>query len=203
MALKAVVLDLDGTLYSKCGLPTRLIMGDLIHLPAIYAERRARKALQGRYFASSKEYYDALFNTMASGHPAKAERYRAWFWNRYLPDMVRLIAIMHKFRPNIKTFIDAFHSKGLKVAILSDYPMTEPKLKVLGLKPEMFEGIYETPEMGGLKPCHQTFLSTCQALGVTPDEAIMIGDKENTDGGAAEVGMSFRHVTSDDEWNSI
>ena len=203
MALKAVIFDFDGTLYSKTAIPVFLVLGNLFSLSAIRAERKALRALAGRYFENPKDYFDELFKTMSSFGGRSAEHYEKWYWKKYMPLMVQVIAKRTHPRPHIKTFIDAFHSKGLKVAILSDYPMVKAKLQSLNLDPSLFDAIYESPSMGGLKPCGQTFLSVCQSLGVKPVEAVMIGDKLATDGGSAKVGMNFRHVTSDEEWNSI
>ena len=203
MALKAVIFDFDGTLYSKTAIPVFLVLGNIFNLRAIRAERKALRELAGRYFENSKDYFDELFRTMSRKGTRSAAYYEKWYWKKYMPLMVQVIAKRTHPRPNIKTFIDAFHSKGLKVAILSDYPMVKAKLQALNVDPSLFDAIYESPTMGGLKPCGQTFLSVCQSLGVKPVEAVMIGDKIATDGGASKVGMNFRHVTSDDEWNFI
>ena len=49
--------------------------------------------------------------------------------------------------------------------------------------------------LGGLKPCKESFEKICRALDLHPEECLMVGDREDTDGdGAKSVGMAFEHV---------
>ncbi|HEY7594679.1 MAG TPA: HAD family hydrolase [Actinophytocola sp.] len=53
---------------------------------------------------------------------------------------------------------------------------------------------------GVMKPDPKIFLVACQRLGVAPDEALMVGDSREADGGAAQVGIRtaiIDHLPSD------
>ena len=51
---KAVIFDLDGTLYNKKGLPLRLIAADVPHMFMLGNERKSRKELMGRWFGDER-----------------------------------------------------------------------------------------------------------------------------------------------------
>jgi HAD superfamily hydrolase (TIGR01509 family) len=49
-------------------------------------------------------------------------------------------------------------------------------------------------EVGAAKPDRRIFTTALERLGVAADEALMIGDSEENDGAAREVGCSFALV---------
>ena len=100
--IKAVIFDLDGTLYEPRFFPLRLILADPGNILKLAAERRCRRQLQGRCFGSGDEYYDELFLLMGKGNEEKAQRCREWFWRRYLPNQVRIIREDFYKRPQLK-----------------------------------------------------------------------------------------------------
>ncbi len=201
-SLKAVIFDLDGTLYESRHFPLRLIMADLLHIGMLGAERRCRKQLCDRHFDRAEDYYDALFTLMGDGSPERAEHCREWFYGRYMPNQVRIIRDKFGPRPHLKDFLTGLRAGGLKIAVLSDYCFAAEKLAALGLSEADFDGVWESPAMGGLKPRKEVFLNACKALGTAPGETLMIGDKVSKDGGAMEAGLQFIHLTNSDRRRS-
>lgn len=51
-------------------------------------------------------------------------------------------------------------------------------------------------EYGTMKPEAGLFSAACDALGVVPDQALMVGDSVHSDGGATAIGCAFSHVGS-------
>jgi HAD superfamily hydrolase (TIGR01509 family) len=51
-------------------------------------------------------------------------------------------------------------------------------------------------EHGAMKPDPRLFSAACDAIGVAPHEALMIGDSTDNDGGATAIGCTFAHVGS-------
>ena len=194
--LKAIVFDLDGTLYESRHFPLRLILADPLHIGMLGAERKCRKRLCDRHFDKASDYYDALFTAMGKGSPERAERCRRWFYGRYMPEQVRIIRDKFGPRPQLKEFIGRLRGQGYKVAVLSDYCFTTEKLEAIGLSPADFDAVWESPEMGGLKPREEVFLNACKALGTTPIETLMIGDKASKDGGSLLAGLQFIHLVN-------
>jgi HAD superfamily hydrolase (TIGR01509 family) len=49
-------------------------------------------------------------------------------------------------------------------------------------------------EYGITKPDGRLFSAACQALGIRPEQALMVGDSADADGGATEIGCTFSHI---------
>lgn len=197
METKAIIFDLDGTLYESPGFARHLIFGDLFHLRYLALERQCRKQLHGKFFPSSAAYYDALFNLIAEKKNTSVEKVSNWFWKRYMPLMTKVIKKRYTARPGVRGFVDKCHAAGIKVAVLSDYAYAKEKVAATGMDALWFDAILESPEFGGLKPCMATFHNVCKFLDINPSEAIMIGDRLKTDGGASAAGLKFIHVIPD------
>ena len=194
--LKAIIFDLDGTLYESRHFPLRLILADPLHIGMLAAERKCRKRLCNRHFDRASDYYDALFTAMGKGSPTKAERCRKWFYGRYMPEQVKIIREKFGPRPHLKEFIANLRRQGYRIAVLSDYCFAAEKLAAIGLSTSDFDAVWESPAMGGLKPREEVFRNACKTLGTAPAETLMIGDKASKDGGALRAGLQFIHLVN-------
>lgn len=194
--LKAIVFDLDGTLYESRHFPLRLILADPLHVGMLGAERKCRKKLCDRHFDKASDYYDALFSLMGRESKERAERCRKWFYETYMPLQVKIIHEKFGPRPHLKEFITILRKRDYKLAVLSDYCSAAEKLAAIGLSEADFDAVWESPALGGLKPCEEVFLNACKALGTTPIETLMIGDKASKDGGALLAGLQFIHLVN-------
>ncbi|MGM9736618.1 MAG: HAD family hydrolase [Candidatus Cryptobacteroides sp.] len=199
--MKAVIFDIDGTLYRMSHFPIRLILADPLHISMLSHERKCRKMLQGRLFPSEEAYYDELFSLMSGGSPKKALKCRLWFWDRYMPLQVRIIGQSMEPRKGVAKVVKALKESGCKVAVLSDYGMAVQKLAACGIDATIFDKVWESPSLGGLKPCREVFLRACAELGAAPGEVIMVGDKVSTDGGAQDAGLRFIHIIENEQSN--
>ena len=58
--MKAIIFDLDGTLYDKSGLAMRLVWSQLQRgsLSLLKREREVRKELRGQHFESEEVFYE-------------------------------------------------------------------------------------------------------------------------------------------------
>ncbi len=92
--------------------------------------------------------------------------------------------------------ITQFRAQGGKTAVVSDYPV-KSKLRALGLT-EHFDQIVANGETDGLtrlKPSPDGYLLAACLLDCSPDECLVIGDRDDADGAAARAaGMQFRLV---------
>lgn len=198
MKYKAIIFDLDGTLYDKQGLSFFIVLHNLFSLRILKAERVCRRAIRGRYFGSSEALFGELFGRMAEMAGKTPERIRDWYFNKYHPLQVRLLRKYFPARRGIRESILKFRADGVKVAVFSDYCSIEQKLEAIGLSAGMFDLIVEAHETGGLKPCRESFLYVTEKLGTDPSEILMVGDRPATDGAGAEsVGMDFRLAGDD------
>ena len=190
--MKAIIFDLDGTLYDKSGLARRLIWSQLLRgkLSLLKREREVRKELRGRHFKSEDAFYDAFFAQFD-----RPESARRWYFEEYMPDMVAILRKHYRIAPWVETTMLELRANGRKVAVFSDYGFVQEKLKAIGFRIAWADYLFEAPALGGLKPCKESFKRLCQEMGMQPSDCLMVGDRDDTDGdGARAVGMAFEHI---------
>jgi putative hydrolase of the HAD superfamily len=191
MLIKAVAFDVDGTLY-----PYSRLIGTSVALALQYPRffgqfarvridvRRARpiedlRRLQTELLADrlkmSVESADALIRKVIYGH--LEERFR----------------LVRPFR-GVAAALSALREQELKLAVLSDFPVTR-KLRYLGL-----DGLWDcelsSEETNYLKPNPEPFLALAGRLGLEPREILYVGDRYSYDVlGAHGVGMRTAHLS--------
>lgn len=190
--MKAVIFDLDGTLYDKSGLAQRLIFSQLLRgrLGMLKREREVRKELRGRHFESEEAFYKAFFARFE-----RPELARRWYFEEYMPDMVAILRKHYRIAPWVETTMLELRSKGCKIIVFSDYGCVREKLSAIGFNLAWADYLFEAPALGGLKPCKESFETICREINVKPSDCMMVGDRKDTDGaGARSVGMAFKLV---------
>lgn len=96
--------------------------------------------------------------------------------------------------PGIHEMVERLHREGLKVGILSDYPV-EAKLKSAGLAGIPWDLAMDCEQVGSLKPYPAAFHEAAKRLGVEPSRVLYVGDREDTDvQGARDAGLKAVHV---------
>ena len=189
---RAVIFDLDGTLYDKSGLARRLITSQLLRgrLGMLKREREVRKELRGRHFKSEDAFYKAFFKRFS--HPEQARR---WYFEEYMPDMVAILRKHYRIAPWVESRMLELRTNGRKIAVFSDYGFVQKKLEAIGFRLSWADYLFEAPALGGLKPSKASFEKICQEMGLQPSDCLMVGDRDDTDGkGARSVGMPFEHI---------
>lgn len=192
MEIKAVIFDLDGTLYDNSKLAAYLVSHSLLHLKYLYAERICRHRMSGRYFGRHGETYDELFSRMAEVSGKSVDKCRRWYWGRYMPLQVRALKSKFHAKPWVSRTLAELRDKGILLACFSEYSFVREKLSALGINPDSFDFIIDAPSAGGCKPCRKAMLYVSGKLRVHPSSILVVGDREDTDGAGAEAaGMHF------------
>ena len=189
---KAVIFDLDGTLYDKTGLARRLVWSQLQRgrLALLKREREVRKELRGKHFGSEEAFYDAFFARFA-----RPELARHWYFEEYMLDMVAILRKHYRIAPWVENTLLELRAHGQKVAVFSDYGCVQKKLEAIGFRLSWADYLFEAPAVGGLKPCKKSFVKICKEMQMQPTDCLMVGDRTDTDGkGARCVGMAFELV---------
>ncbi len=198
MTPQAWLVDLDGTLYAP--LPVKLIMGAQLlllggrALPIIRAFRRAHEEMRERGLEHDGAAYELQLELAAEALGCDALRVepvvRHWMIERPGPWLRRFRR--RKLISELRRFI----AQGGRAALVSDYPATA-KLQAMGLL-ELFEVVVANGEPGGparLKPAPDGYLAAAAALGVAPQDCLVVGDRQDADGAAARAaGMDYRQV---------
>lgn len=193
---KAWLVDLDGTLYVP--FPVKLAMA------AELALLGAGAALLLRRF---RHEHEAVRSLGLEGDPFRHQiertatalglstdevegRVRTWMIERP-GKWLRMFR-----RRSLLSEIAAFRRAGGKTALVSDYPASQ-KLRALRSL-ELFDVVVASGEPGGparLKPHPSGMLRAADQLGVPASDCLVIGDREDADGVAAQAaGMAFRLV---------
>lgn len=199
-ALKAVLFDLDGTLYHQA--PVRALMAAELAVDAVrhglIAGRRTTKALLTfrRVCEETRELgivfeplHDLQVAETARRTGASIERVRdivdEWMFRRPLKYLH-----MARRRDVLQRAVDLRRS-GFQVGVLSDYPVTD-KLAALRVDSLFSLQLCTTDRsINALKPHPRGFLIACEQWGLRPAQVAYVGDRRDVDlAGAISAGMT-------------
>ena len=189
--LKAIVFDVDGTLYRQApvrrGMAARLLKECARHpvrgwktSSLIRAYRNAQEELRrGADTDVAEEQLRLACRNAGFALQEGRERLRVWFEEEPL-DLVA-----HAGRPGLREFLAGAAERQLRLGVFSDYP-AERKLQALGVR-EYFHCACcaQQSEVGEFKPSPKGILFAAQGLGATPRETLYVGDRVDVDVAAA------------------
>ena len=96
--------------------------------------------------------------------------------------------------PDVIPALQAVRKAGLRSAVVSNIGWDiRPVLAKHGIA-ELVDEIVMSYVEGHVKPEPEIFAAACERLGVEPARALMVGDSEEADGGAAALGCSVAIV---------
>ena len=199
--VRAVLLDVDGTLYYQAAL--RLLMAlELSALPLVQMSCRSSCRIWRslRYFRRVREELRRLGKPEASlaqlqymeaarrsgSEPGDMQRVVSeWIYGRPL----KYLKICR--RRGIEGFLSFLQSRGIQVGAFSDYPVDD-KLAMLRLSDRISLKLCAAdPEINAFKPHPAGFLLACAIWGLSPEEVLYVGDRPEVDAvGAEAAGMS-------------
>jgi phosphoglycolate phosphatase/putative hydrolase of the HAD superfamily len=205
--LKAVIFDVDGTLYEqgplRRAMALRLARAHLLHPVRGYrvartlaAYRRAQEALRGTAAVGDlRAAQVAQAATSAGIDPVAVERIVTQ-WIETVP-----LELLPRFiRPGVEGALRTLQAGGIRLAVLSDYPAAA-KLQALGLAGH-FDLVLcaDDPAIGAFKPDPLGLQVAMARLGVDAREAIYVGDRADIDAVAARAaGLPCLLVTHSSE----
>lgn len=186
--VKVVIFDVDGTLYDQARLRKKM----LFSLLSYYALRpwKIQEMLMLQHFRTEREKKaGGLFTDLESEQynwcvakgnyslPKVKEVVKKWiftFPNKYLKECMY---------PGTAALFKTLKKKGIVVAIYSDYK-AHAKLNSMGLKADMVVSSTD-PEINCLKPRPEGLIYIAEKLGVSPENCLFIGDRQEMDGECA------------------
>lgn len=193
---KAVIFDLDGTLYYQKSFRIRMLlylMGHMLTHPSgvkdVFLIKKYREVREDwdeiEKKGSYKEDMDLdsrQFEYVAGIKKVSTQRVRKAVSFFMLEAPLKLLPA---YRDEVMAeLIDKLHEKGVKVVVYSDYPVRD-KLDALAIKADAdFTSADEA--IGCMKPDPKGLGVILGTLGLSAEDAIMIGDRYEKDGLAAE-----------------
>lgn len=186
MELKAVCFDIDGTLYPKWQ-TKRSLLPSLCPSPTLalkYHRFRRDVRLYPSKGLKSENREEFLEKQAAwiGGKRAK-EKIENQFYAKWRSSFKKI-----KPYPFVRETFEWLKAQGLKIAVLSDFPL-EQKLHTLRLE-DLVDYSLCSEETGYLKPHIKPFTVVCEALALEPTKLLYVGDSYTKDVvGASATGM--------------
>jgi HAD superfamily hydrolase (TIGR01509 family) len=91
--------------------------------------------------------------------------------------------------PDTAGVLEGLHEQGIKTAVVSNIAFdVRPAFEAIGAHVDEFVLSFE---VGAIKPNAAIFETALTRLGVAADDAVMIGDSDEADGGARAIGCGF------------
>ena len=187
MKLEAVCFDIDGTLYPKWQ-TTLHLTSSLFPSPLLALKYHKFRRSVRRYplDAHNREEFQEKQAALLGAPPEKIEKQ---FYAKWRTTFTKI-----RVYPQVRETFEWLKSLGLKVAVLSDFPI-EAKLATLALDDQVDFALC-SEESGYLKPHPKPFLDLSRALEVDPSALLYVGDSYSKDiVGAKAVGMSTALLT--------
>lgn len=193
-AVKAVVFDVDGTLYHQSpmrrAMALRLARAHALRplrgwrtMRIISAYRHAQESMRDDAVVGDlhAEQIQAAADRTGSDPGDVAQCVARWMDDEPLQLLGRYV------RSGMAELLDSLRSRGVRLAVLSDYP-AEAKLTAMGLSGK-FDVVLcaQDPDIGVFKPDPHGILVALDRLGVEPGEALYIGDRVDVDAVAAHA----------------
>ena len=203
IAPRAVIFDLDGTLYSLRLLKWKMAWKNRRHFKFIRHLNPTRKALRHYDFGESKTFYRHYFELFEKNAKEKAQVIENWYFFQYYPHFIGLLK-HYTPRPGVIDVLKHLQSQSIKTGLLSEYAFIDERLTALGIDPAFFKVRLNCEDIGALKPHSKAFQRTAQELKVAPQACWYIGDRQDTDGeGARAAGMKATIIDGASSWTEV
>lgn len=193
--VKAVIFDVDGTLYNQKKLRLLMLLELLkyylinfreiedIKILKNFRQEREKRAFELVTDLENAQYYWAAKTSGVSWQKVHTV-VQKWIYQvplKYLPSCRY---------PGILEFFDILSQRGIATGIFSDYP-AQDKLDKLGLFPDYIVSATDR-NVDRLKPDPKGLFIASQLLGVPVENCLFIGDRDERDGECArQAGMPY------------
>jgi FMN phosphatase YigB (HAD superfamily) len=192
--VRAVIFDVDGTLYRQA--PLRRAMAKRLaraYVAHPFVGHRTMRILRAYRHAQEELRAGAATGDLAEEQLALAARRAGANRETVLASVERwmelapLDVLAVCGQPDLRASLQSLHSSGLQLAVLSDYP-AEAKLQALGIR-DLFDVVVcaQEPEVKVLKPDPRGLVLVLERLGAGVAEALYVGDRADVDAPTARA----------------
>ena len=192
MRLRAVAFDVDGTLYPNASMYLHSLGLALTNLRLIKTLETVRGQLR-EVPDPSDDFHKVQARLVAKALGITPDRAFALVEGRVYTRWYRIFRSLKPY-PGLRETIADFRARGLKLAILSDFPIRH-RLTDLGLDGP-WDLAFSSEETGFLKPHPRPFEVMAERLGLPTEEILYVGNSYTYDvEGAWAAGMPCAHLT--------
>jgi len=185
--LRAVLFDLDGTLYPLRPLRWRFALRYPWRVRTLLALARAREGLRREGLQRPDLWTELERRAAADLRCPPAEVARRWqrILEHEWPAVLRRVGPY----PGMRGLLDWLVQRKTPIGVLSDYPVAQ-KLVALGLADLPWKLQLDASALGALKPHPEPFHQALAGLGLPPAEVLYVGARLDSDvTGARPVGL--------------
>jgi len=184
---RLVVFDVDGTLYDQSKLRRLMLRSLLVDaartrsletIRILRTFRKFREELAGANDSIISSQYALPARRLGVSPVEVSARVEMWMDRRPLD---HIAACRY---PHVDEVFAGLRQRGVTIGIFSDYPAAS-KLAAMGLRSDIVVSATD-PQIDRLKPDPKGLLTILELSGVPADRALMIGDRVERDGLAAQ-----------------
>ena len=196
---KAVLFDVDGTLYPQSFFIKTSIQFMLLHPLLSAAFRQLRRDV--RAIGGVEDLHLAQVSLAAGYLRIPAERAQELLETHIYGTYMAMLSKAKPY-PQVPSLLAALKNAGLKMGVITDYPVGD-KLSALGFD-QYWDVAISADELGHLKPEPDAFLLAAEKLKISPDNIIYVGNEYKYDIiGAKKAGMKAAYLSKHQMPDSI
>ena len=198
--IAGVIFDLDGTLYDLSGLKWRMALALWQSIKLLRTLSPVRNVLRTQTFSDGTELKQELFLQLADRASVSTDKAETWYKQDFYPNFVKILKRHKTARPGAADLLAELKDKGVKLAIVSDFGRVPARTQAIGLNPSLFDELLSSEDEGSLKPHFEPFVALARKWQLSPDQIVVLGDKEELDGTAADsCKMKFIGIAQNDK----
>ncbi len=194
--VRGIIFDLDGTLYAlRWYLRILFFIRLFPHGLRLRRFLRVRETFAGADLKSQERLLSAISKELGGRENMRSADTRRWIDEAFYVSYIALMPFFRFSRPGLAQLLAALRAKGIRLAVLSDFGRVPERLEKLRISPSLFDTVASCEAAGALKPHKRPFLDIAKDWGVLPGDILVIGDRADTDGAAAQsAGMQFVRI---------
>ncbi|AHH08490.1 HAD family hydrolase [Borrelia anserina] len=184
--IKAVVFDLDGTLYPEISINLIMLPEFLKNIKFFLAFKKVRKEIRvlqsGKIIPSNRDELMSVQVTMLADYLRYNKNRCEFLLNKiYYGE-----SFSNKFK-NLKPYVGVhdliyfLKSKGIKLGVMSDFPIAARLSNLLGIEDNFWDVLYSSEETGYLKPNKIAFSRIMDELGINSNHILYVGNSYEYD----------------------
>ena len=190
MNIKAVLFDVDGTLYPQSFFIRTSLQFFLRHPRISMAFRHLRHDV--RAIGGVEDLHLAQIS-LCAGYMRRPAEVAEYLLDTYIYGTFMDMLAKAKPYPEVEPLLAELKNAGLKLGVITDYPVGA-KVSALGFD-KYWDVTISADTMGHLKPEPDAFLLAAEKLKISPEQIIYVGNEYKYDIiGANKAGMKTAHL---------